>query len=198
VISAVDPHSIANEVKLSRSRKKDASALLVEGPTDARLLRNYVNERRCDVVPTLGRKNALDALRLLRTSNEPGVLVILDSDFAQISGTQIADPDVVSTDLHDIEAMMLSSPAVVKLLIEYDLRADEFGPDLGLLLAKTVVPLGYLRFISNRDRLWIKFSDIDFRAFVKTGMPPSIDEQRLIAEVLTKNPRCRLNAVAIT
>jgi hypothetical protein len=198
VINAVDPHSIANEVRLSRTVRKGASALLVEGSKDMRLLRNHINEVVCDVVGTNGKTNALGGLNLLRNSHEAGVLVILDSDFSQIHGQQILDPDVIVTDLHDIEAMMLASPASAKLMIEYDLEVETFGPNIGELLAQAGCPLGYLRLVSQMNNLRLKFTDIDFRPFVELGPPVRIDEQKLIAEVLAKNPRCNRTAAAIT
>ncbi len=84
--SAVTPHSIANAVRLSRSVHKHASAFLVEGFKDTRLLRNYINEDMCQLYPTHGKFNALGALSILRRSNHHGVLVALDSDFSQIGG----------------------------------------------------------------------------------------------------------------
>ena len=57
--SAVDPHSIANEVRLSRSVRKHASAFLVEGFKDTRLVRNYINDDACQLFPTNGKRNAL-------------------------------------------------------------------------------------------------------------------------------------------
>jgi hypothetical protein len=123
--------------------------------------------------------------------------VALDSDFSQIGGASVTDPDVIFTDLHDIEAMMLNSPATRKVLIEYDLGVQEFGPDLGLLLATAVIPLGYLRVISIRDNLSLKFTELDFLQFLTIGSPPVIDEAKLIAEVLSKNPRCRLDAAGL-
>lgn len=92
----IDAHSVANTVRMARTVRRRASALLVEGFKDVRVYRNFVDEQACDVVPAEGRRNALDALTLLRKSGERGVLVIVDTDFSALSSTQINDPDIVA------------------------------------------------------------------------------------------------------
>jgi hypothetical protein len=189
VRGSVDAHSIANTIRMSRTVRKHASALLVEGPKDVRVYRNFIDESVCDILSTEGKTNAAGALNVLRNSREAGVLVVVDSDFSRLHGQQVLDPDVITTDDHDIEAMLVKSPAPGKLLIEYDLRPDVFGPDVGAALAKAVMPLGYLRFASLKHNLNLDFKNLIFRAFVR-GNPVRIDEQRLVREVLAKNPRC--------
>jgi hypothetical protein len=176
---------------MSRTVRKDASALLVEGPKDVRVFRNLINEAACDIVSTEGKPNAVGALNVLRRSGQRGILVVIDSDFSRLGGQQIIDPDVVTTDVHDIEAMMLQSAAPQKLMVEYDLRPDAFGPDLGDLLALAAMPLGYLRLASIRFNLSLKFSDLRFSKFVNTASPVTLDEQELVKEVLSKSPWCK-------
>ena len=80
----------------------------------------------CDVVPSEGKRNAYHALNDLRKSKHAGVLVVVDADFSRVDGQLILDPDVVVSDDHDMESMLVKSRALVKLLIEYDLKADDF------------------------------------------------------------------------
>lgn len=188
---SVDGYSIANEIRMSRTVRKKASALLVEGAKDVRVFRNLVDESACDVVPTEGKRNALDALNYLRKSKQTGVLVIVDADFSRLDGQQILDPDVVASDDHDMEAMLLKSPAPVKVMVEYDLKPDEFGQDIGQLLAQASVPMGYLRMASIKQKIHLSFNDLDYRKFVVVGNPPQIDPAKLMAEVLAHNPKCK-------
>src|SRR5207247_9566418 len=125
VRSSVDGFSIANEIRMSRAVRKNASALLVEGAKDVRVFRNLIDESVCDVVPTEGKRNAYDALNNLRKSKQAGVLVVVDADFSRVDGQLTLDPDVVVSDDHDIESMLLKSRAAAKLLIPYDLTTDE-------------------------------------------------------------------------
>ena len=194
--SSVDGFSIANEIRMSRTVRKTASALLVEGAKDVRVFRNLINESLCDVVPTEGKRNAYDALNDLRKSKQAGVLVVVDADFSRVDGQLTLDPDVVVTDDHDMESMLLKSPAPVKLLIEYDLKADEFGPDIGQLLATASIPLGYLRLASLKFRLNLGFNKIDYTKFV-VGPPPEIDPAKLVQEVLSQNPTFKRSATEL-
>lgn len=189
----LDAHSIANEIRLSRTLRKTASALLVEGAKDARVFRNLVDHAVCDVVQTEGKRNATGALNVLRRSNHRGVLVVVDSDFSRLDGQLILDPDVVWTEDHDIEAMLLKSPAPEKVMVEHDLKPDAFGKDLGASLAKGVLPLGYARLASIRNKLNLSFKDLDHSKFVM-GPPATIDEDKLAHELLTKNPHCKYSA----
>jgi hypothetical protein len=172
---------------MARTVRRHATALLVEGSKDVRVYRNFADEQACDVFPAEGRKNALGALTLLRKSGAGGVLVIADADFSALSGTQAGDQDVVVTDGHDLECMLVRSPALAKLLIEYDLAASQFGPDLGDRLAKAVQPLGYLRFASLRFGLQLDFKSIDFEAFINPGLAPDLNGDALVSEVVRKN-----------
>jgi hypothetical protein len=175
---------------MSRTVRKQASALLVEGAKDVRVFRNLIDESICDVVQTEGKRNATGALNLLRRSNHVGVLVVVDADFSRLENQLILDPDVISTEHHDMESMLLKSPAPSKLMIEYDLRADEFGPHIGSLLAKAAAPLGYLRLASIKNKLNLGFNSLEYRNFV-AGPPPVIDAGKLVQEVLAKNLSCK-------
>jgi len=193
----IDAHSVANIVRMTRAVRPRASALLVEGSKDVRVYRNFTDEHACDVVPSEGRKNALGALALLRKSGESGVLVITDADFSVLFGTQINDPDVVVTDGHDLECMLVQSPALTKLLIEYDLAPSQFAPDLAVSLAMAVQPLGYLRLAAFKFRLQLDFKAIDFRVFTTPGLTPGLDANALVNEVVQKNRPCGRTAAEL-
>jgi hypothetical protein len=196
VRSSVDGFSIANEIRLSRTVRKKASALLVEGAKDVRVFRNLIDESLCDVVPTEGKRNAYDALNDLRKSKQAGVLVVVDADFSRVDGQLTLDPDVVVSDEHDLESMLLKSPAPVRLLIEYDHKADEFGRNIGPLLASASIPLGYLRLASLKHKLSLGFNKIDYTRFV-VGPPPQIDPAKLVQEVLAQNLACKRSATEL-
>lgn len=174
---------------MSRTVRKTASALLVEGSKDARVFRNLVDESLCDVVQTEGKRNATRALAILRKSNQAGALVVMDSDFSRLDGQLILDPDVLRTEDHDLEGMLLKSPAPEKVMIEYDLKTDSFGKDLSLTLANGVMPLGYLRLTSIKNRLNLDFKNLEYDKFI-VGPPTAIDEKKLAQDVLAKNPMC--------
>jgi len=193
----IDAYAVANTVRMARTVRRHATAVLVEGSKDVRVYRNFVEERVCDVIPAESKRNALGALRLLRQSGEKGVLVIADADFSPLSGTKVSDPDVLFTDGHDLECMLLQSPALAKLLVEYDLSPTHFGGDLGMTLARTVQLLGYLRFASWKFGLQLDFKAIDFTVFTKSGLPPEVDDDAMVGEVLKRSRCCRDNAIEV-
>lgn len=187
----IDVHSIANTVRMSRALRKHSCALLVEGYKDVRVFRNLVCESACDVFPTEGKANALGALNLLRRSNQRGVLVIIDADFTDLNGQQVIDSDVIATDVHDLEAMLLKSPAPERVMTEYDLAIDSFGTDIGEMLAHAAKPIGYLRLASVRSNLRLKFTDLVFPRFTEINPALRVDERKLAHEVVRNSPACR-------
>src|SRR6266404_4360993 len=95
-----------------------------------------------------------------------------------------------------MESMLLKSPAPIKLLIEYDLKANEFGLDVGQILATASIPLGYMRLASLKHKLNLGFNKIDYTKFV-VGPPPQIDPANLVQEVLIQNPTCNRSATEL-
>jgi hypothetical protein len=100
-------------------------------------------------------------------------LAVVDADFSRLENAPPPTGSVLLTDLHDIECMMLASPAFEKLVGEFAdvlrIRAFEqrVGHSLLEVLARNVMPLGYLRWVSLRQRLNLRFDELHFHRFVR-------------------------------
>lgn len=162
---------IANKLRQLRSQYA-GSFLIVEGKTDARVWRNLVAETKCHVEIASNKDKAIDALEILETNSFAGVLAIVDADFWRLEGTVPPSPNLLLTDHHDLEMMLLHSPALEKLLGEHGSkdRIEEFtkscGKNIRNLLIDAALPLGYLRWHSRKERLELKFEDLSFKKFV--------------------------------
>jgi hypothetical protein len=185
----LSPSDVANSVRMSRSVYKQRSALLVEGLKDVRFYRNVVHAQKCVIIPTEGKATAIGALELLRSSKVPGVLLILDLDFSALKGHPSRDSDIVFTDSHDLEGILLQPEVIDRVMIECDLEPGYFGQDLLTKLVSAALPIGYLRFLSERLNLALSFKNLDFNAFVK--MDITTDALKLIDCVLRSNPSCQ-------
>jgi hypothetical protein len=181
--------------------------LLVEGPDDERFWLPRVNPRTCQVRPMKGRKAALDQLALARREARPGLVAVLDADFDRLEGVLAEYPDVVWTDLHDLEGIFIASPALEKVLAETASRAKlrsadgEDGAWVRDALLARAVPIGRLRWHSAKQRLDLIFRKrepeggfkyIDYGAFCRRTTW-EMDARALVQEVLDFSQRPQLD-----
>ena len=167
----ISAHAVANEVRMLRTLHK-GSLLIVEGATDKRTFRSLTDENACRIVISHGKENALTAMQVLEGDQFEGVLAIVDADFNRPENTQLSSPNILLTDLHDIECMMIASPAFAKVVGEFadperiKRLENAVGCSLAELLATNAMPLGYLRWISLRERLDLRFEKLSFHKFI--------------------------------
>jgi Protein of unknown function (DUF4435) len=188
----VDAYSIANAVRMVRTSNKASAAVLVEGDKDVRLYTNLFDPRFCFVTPASTKMNAVSALRLLRKGSVKGVLAIIDSDFSTIVGPAWDDPDILTTETHDLEGILLRSPALEKLLVEHGVRMP-LGTALRSKLLSATRQLGYLRLASERGSHVINFEAFDFGTFIDP-MAIDCDLRRMTAEAVLKSTNSRFSA----
>src|SRR6266704_6058847 len=62
------------------------SFLMVEGDTDKKLYKRFINENRCNITITYTKSIALAVLSILEQIDFPGILVIVDTDFDALEG----------------------------------------------------------------------------------------------------------------
>jgi hypothetical protein len=169
--ASVNADGIANRVRMKRLKHAGAF-LLVEGEDDKKLFKNFVDTASCIIQIAYGKPNVLGALAILEQNGFRGVLAIADADFARLEGQPPHSPNLVWTDTHDLETMLLASPALDRLLSE---RGDEdkladfmrsAGSDVRAMLLKLGTSVGYLRWLSQREAMSLFFDDLPFDEFL--------------------------------
>ena len=93
--------------------------MLVEGPSDKSTFRNLTDPALCQIVIAHGWENAQSAAAILEHEGFPGVLTVLDADFRRLENMAPPSENILLTDFHDFECMMVASPALAKLLGEF-------------------------------------------------------------------------------
>lgn len=163
---------IANEIRMTRSQYS-GSFLIVEGEVcDLRVYGLFSDPESCRVIPAHGKDNATDALRILEQDHFEGVLAIVDADFWLIDGIDARSPNLLLTDTHDLETMILESPALEKVLAEFGSPrkiariTEQRGTDVRGLLLCGACWLGRLRWVSQQNRLALCFQDLPYRKFI--------------------------------
>jgi len=191
------PVDIANEIRMTRAMHEGAF-LIVEGDTDARFYKRMVDLGKCRIMIAQNRDNAVKIVTILQGDNFAGFLAIVDADFDVLEGAVLGSSNIFLTDTHDLETMMLKSPALEKLLLEMEseTKLDEFvkvlGKELREALLEEGMHLGYLRWVSLRHGHALKFEGLKYRAFMDLATL-TINQSKLIKEVKNHSQKLHLS-----
>ena len=193
--------AIANAIRMKRSLFAGAF-LVVEGTSDSVIYGRVVDHDACTIEIAHDRDRVLGTIAILNADGVLGVLGIIDADFDRITGRFPGMPNVLQTDFHDVECMMLNSPAFDRVIEEFtgsDRVSAYSNRETALIahrLATNAAPLGCLRLISLVDGLNLKFEGLSFHAFVDRSRV-DIDIVQMIRDVVNKSRRHELDQVAL-
>jgi hypothetical protein len=190
------PNDRANEIQMLRSSFK-GTFLLIEGSTDKVFYRRLVNKSTCTLFPISGKPSSkslvINVLQILEQSGFSGVLAIVDADFDHLETLPASSSNLLRTDSHDLETMILSSDALEKVVGEYSSedKMSKFDRDFREALLAAGVAIGYLRWISQLDGLNLTFNNLSVKNFIN-AKTLAIDELALITEVKNKSQAQKL------
>ncbi len=193
---------IVAEVEMVRTQFK-GTVLLLEGDTDCRLLDQLIDSPLCRTLPGHGKQRVLEAVSKLEAVNFKGILAIVDSDFWRVLGRHSPSPNVIMTDHHDLEIMLLRSRAIDKVLSEFssDNKVATYlnerdNDDLVSALLEASLPLAVLRFISIRDSLSLKFEGVEIESYTNLKTL-DVDFPSILSRVLqiTGDPSIDISAL---
>jgi hypothetical protein len=182
---------VANQIRLRRSTYS-GTFLLVEGGSDKTFYERFVDKLACELVSVSGKPSSklrvIDVLKILEKSSFQGVLAIVDADFERLETFLYSSPNLLRTDTHDLETMLINSPALNKVVAEFGSgeKIAQFNRDVRLALLETGISVGYLLWISQCDGLNLTFEGITFSKFIN-DQTIQIDEVKLIRELKNKS-----------
>ena len=160
----------ANTIRLMRTLNK-GSVLVVEGQTDATVYKRFIDVNTCKIIPVYGKENAVNALRILEDDDYGGILAIVDADFWHLEGIKPESLNLLLTDTHDLETMIISTAKALEKILDELGSANKIKqlhhPVIQLVLEATL-PIGLLRWIASpfKDNLPLKFMYLNFDNFV--------------------------------
>ena len=181
----------ANAIRLRRSSFSGAF-LLVEGRSDKIFYERFVDKVACEVVTVSGKPSSklrvIAVLEILEKSSFQGILAIVDADFDRLETSAHNSANLLRTDTHDLETMLLKSFALDKVIAEFgsEDKINKFGRDVRTALLEAGMSLGYLLWISQSEKLNLAFEDITFSRFIDE-QTLQIDELKMIQEVKNKS-----------
>lgn len=164
------PEDIANEIRIEHRYPGNSSYtfLLIEGSTDERVCQHFIAKDRCQIIVAHNKENVINALTILEKDNFLGVLAIVDADFMVLEEKLPSSQNLLLTDMHDLELMMINSPALEKVIVELGSMdkiskfEETYKKDIRSLLIECAMPIGYLRWVSLRENLSLKFEGLNF------------------------------------
>ncbi len=166
--------------------------MLVEGSLDKIFYQRFVDEHACQLVCVSGKPSSklrvIAVLEILEKSSFQGVLAIVDADFDRLETSPPNSLNLLYTDSHDLETMLLDSPALDKVITEFGSQEKiaKFNRDVRTALLEAGMWVGYLLWVSQCDGLNLTFDGIKFSNFVD-DRTLQIDELKLIREVKNKS-----------
>ena len=172
------PVVIANEIRMKRSQFAGAF-LVVEGRDDRLLMEKFASPDTCKIVVAEGKQNVCEVIHILDDAGFAGVLGLVDSDFDRVEGKGITGLNIVKPEFHDLETMLLCSPALGRVLGEVGSQSkiEAFQrPVLNELLARAL-PIGHLRLYSIKAGLNLRFQGLRYSSWVnRTSFEASVSD----------------------
>ena len=188
------PVAIATTIRLKRSGHKGCF-LVVEGRNDRLFFEQLIDRAECHIEVAEGKENVVKVIRSLDDDNFSGVIGIIDADFDRIEGHEWESRNLVLLETHDLETLLIQSPALDRVLIEfgsYD-KIKRFGHDIRSVLIASALPIGCLRLYSQRAGLDLTFQGLNYTSCVNLDSL-AIDRQSLIQEVKNRSQRPELSS----
>lgn len=161
------PAVIANEIRMMRSQYS-GTFLLVEGREDRLFMERFLHLEYCKIRVVEGKQNVYDVIQILDQDKFSGALGMVDADFDRVIGNPRPSNNIIMPEGHDLESMIMSSPALGRVLNEFasETKLQMLDSDtLGELL-KSALPISYLRLHSLMKKLDLKFKKLKYGRWI--------------------------------
>ena len=109
---------IANEIRLRRSQHR-GTFVIVEGRDDRLFYERFFDLQQCKFIVADGKAKVCEVIRILDADSFRGVLGIVDADFDLLEEIPVSSLNVIQGDCHDLEATLVRSPALDRVLREF-------------------------------------------------------------------------------
>lgn len=178
---------VANWVRMTRQLHRGA-IILTEGDADSRLYPRLLDQSSCVVINAYEKQNVIDALQMLDAENLKGVLGIVDADFSSLTQEPLPSYNLISTDNHDLDTMLIASPSLEKVLLEHgsQTKLSQLEKPIRQIIIDTALPFGCLRLASAKQALSLDFEGLKYGRFIdKKSL--EIDVRKLIIAILSRS-----------
>lgn len=189
------PDVVKNTIYFSRKKNKQKVFILVEGTSDVGFYKNIIDKTKVQIIPmgderrkgTSAKDNVVKAIEMLNNDKTQGVVAIVDTDYDEIVGTKRDMDNLIYTDEHDMETMILKTGAYERFENEFGnqekvgVYEKECGPILDNILECGSV-IGKTRLLSIRKDLKLDFKSVDLENYFNESL--EFDWQNYFKQVL--------------
>jgi hypothetical protein len=156
------------------------SFLLVEGETDCKFYKKYIDKTNCMVYPAYGKEKVLATVKGFEDFK--GLLAIVDADFLTIEGKDCDNENIIFTDTHDLETLILYyqdlEDSLIELIDEKKMKKFEKQQKCRIidLIMDSAEYIGLFVWISNSRNLSLNFKNLNYTDFIgKTTLNLDLD-----------------------
>jgi hypothetical protein len=168
----MDEFDIAQEVRLERKVHK-GSFLLTEGDTDIKRFAVFIDDNVCSLVNCYGRRNSIEAIKILYKDGFLGALGVVDADFDRIEGKLERHEGLVYSEAHDFDLDWANANVIERYLAEVGEKAKcvLHGPAVDVIgkILDGLKPVSVARLLNHRKQILHKLSGIDVSAVLHTS-----------------------------
>jgi Protein of unknown function (DUF4435) len=150
--------------------------LFLEGSSDLLLFEKFIDTNNCYVLIAYGKDNVIGAVQILESKQTKGILGIVDADHWNITNRVSPSTNILPTDVHDLELLIIQSDAFQRVINEYASQQKIKGflrkhnaDDLRSEMLERCVPIGMLRLISLEENLSLKFKGLKYKGLIEAS-----------------------------
>jgi len=192
----IDENDKKNEIRLlfRHPSYKNKIIVVVEGDSDYKLFRKLISHERIKIESIDGKKQLIQVMKTLSVEFPEQILGICDADFDHLMGEAEDRKEyaVFVTDEHDIEIMMLFSPALHAFYDEYSSKENiDIIKELALKnILNASYYLGLIRWLNIEYHFNLNFKGMNYSQFIHADkLRIELNEDALIDALLNRSPK---------
>lgn len=164
ITSHMDEFDIVQEIRFERKVHK-GSFLLLEGGTDLKRYEQFIDEKACSTVNCHGRKNAVEAIKILYEDGFMGALGIVDADFDRVNGNIEEHEGLIFSETHDLDLDLLTPTTLRRYLVQVGDpgKCATYGSPENIIekILVGLKPVSVAKLLNRRGAIRYKLSNLD-------------------------------------
>lgn len=173
MLDKIPPFRHVNSMCMSRKAGVKSSFLIVEGVTDPRFYEKFIDNNNCQIIVAGKKDNVEEIIQTFYQRGFNGAIGIVDADFMHLEAEAYDNTNILLTDSHDLETLLINSKALENILYEY----ADWETYNSVFTSRSFIPLreallnsakfiGYILWASLKHKANLKFSEIDYNNLV--------------------------------
>lgn len=191
----INPISIISEIRMLRTANNNQTYFLVEGESDERFFNKFIERSVCKVKDAKGRENVEKLMEVINCNRMQGVVAVVDSDFDKVLDRNIDKDNILMTDTHDIETLIIKTDTLEYFYSEYGdynkikIAENKWKTRLIEKILTAAKVIGLLRLLSILDNMNLDFKDLNYDDFINRDM--ELDINKFVTQVAYNSGKIR-------